>query len=517
MTAEHRDEFFEALTAIAAATPHAEAIVEGEASSSYADVVAEIAALAAALVDGGLRIGDRVAIVAENSAAFLTSAFAVWAAGGVLVTIYPSSSIEDMAYCLTQSDPALVLTDRATADTVAEAIRGAVPTVRIDAAFVVDSVRRGTAANPPDLRAPLHLICYTSGTTSRPKAIMISADGLIGGIRAYSGMWRLGPADRTIVCLPMAWLFGLATTSMATLLAGGTVLVLRRSHPELIVDVIERQRATFFCGVTTMYAKLVDHLDSLVQPPDLSSLRFCISGGEPRNEAAFDRWTRHGGRPVLDTFCASECFPLITYDPVADPVPVRGSAGKLVPECRLRVVDEQGRDVAPGEVGEAIATGPGLFLGYWGDPEQTDAAFTPEGWYRQRDLVRVDPDGYVYVVGRLSDMIIRGGANVSPAEVERVLREQPGVKDVCVVGMPDAVFGQQVVAAVVADPVIDLDALDAATRARLAAYKVPSAYHLLDRLPLNSTTGKVDRKAVAAAIAPPHVTAATAPNPRNEP
>lgn len=507
MTAPHRDEFFEALTANAGVNPRAVAIVDGDVRLTRAELIEDVATRASALVEGGLRRGDRVAIVAENSASFLASAFAVWAAGGVLVTIYPSSSTEDMAYCLTRSEPALVLTDRRTDAAVRRALPDGTPCTPIDGAFQVDRVRAGTMANPSGLRAPLHLICYTSGTTSRPKAIMMSSDGVLGGIRAYSRVWRLGPSDRTIVCLPMAWLFGLATTSMATLLSGGTVLVLRRAHPELIVEAIERERATFFCGVTTMYAKLVDHLDvldrALDRSPDLSSLRFCISGGEPRNETAFDRWTRHGGRPVLDTFCASECFPLITYDPVVDPVPVRGSAGRLVPECRLRVVDELGDDVAPGEIGEAIVTGPGLFLGYWGDPEQTAAAFTAGGWYRQRDLVRVDPDGYVYVVGRLSDMIIRGGANVAPAEIERVLREQPGTKDVCVFGLPDATFGQQVVAAIVPDPTADIDlaAIDAAARARLAAYKVPTAYHVVDHLPVNATTGKIDRTAVAANLA----------------
>jgi long-chain acyl-CoA synthetase len=503
MTTPHRDAFVEALALVATADPQAVAIVDGDDALTYAELLEEVASRASELVDGGLRIGDRVAIVAENSASFLTSAFAVWAAGGVLVTIYPSSSNEDMAYCLTQSEPALVLTDRSTDAIVRQALPALTPCARIDGPFHVAEVRADTMPNPLGLRAPLHLICYTSGTTSRPKAIMMSSDGLLGGIRAYSRVWRLGPTDRTVVCLPMAWLFGLATTSMATLLSGGTVLVLRRAHPELIVDAIERRRATFFCGVTTMYAKLVDHLDGLDRSPDLSSLRFCISGGEPRNEVAFDRWTRHGGSPVLDTFCASECFPLITYDPVVDPVPRRGAAGKVVPGCRLRVVDETGHDVPLGEVGEAIATGPGLFLGYWRDAQQTEAAFTSDGWYRQQDAVRVDPDGYVYVVGRLSDMIIRGGANVSPAEIERVLRDQPGVKDVCVIGLPDDTFGQQVVAAIVPDPSIDVDvdAIDAAARSRLAAYKAPTVYHILDHLPVSATTGKVDRKTLTATIA----------------
>ncbi|WP_299561251.1 class I adenylate-forming enzyme family protein [uncultured Mycolicibacterium sp.] len=490
--------FLAELRDVAAVRADCTAISDEQASFTYAELVTEIDRRAQRLVDAGVRPGDRIALVAENSGYFLVSAFAVWRAGAVLVTIYPSAPVADLGFCLADADPVLALADTRTEAAVRAAVCDELPVAVIDGAFEATEVRSGRRPNPDGLREPLHLICYSSGTTSRPKAIMISESAVCNAAEVFGRTWRMTAEDRTIVALPMAWLFGLASTSMTTLLRGGTVITLRRSRPELIIDAITRHRATMLPGVTTMFTKLVAHLESLADKLDLSSLRFCVSGGEPRNEVAFGRWQALTGCPVYDNFCASECFPFVTYDPVLDPQPVHGSAGKVVPGSSVRVVDADGNDVPPGEVGEAWTSGPGLMLGYWNDEEQTRKALTADGWYRTKDLIRIDADGYVYVVGRVSDMIIRGGSNVSPAEVERVLREHSSVHDVCVVGLPDEIYGQQVAAAVVpADTDIDTDAVRAFAAERLAAFKVPTVYRVIDALPLNPRTDKVDRRAVA--------------------
>jgi long-chain acyl-CoA synthetase len=496
-------EFFDAMTRTADHHADRAALIDDNGTLTYREMLAAVDARADALAAVGIGSGDRVALIAENSSAFLLTAFAVWKADAVLVTIYPSSAVDDLTYSIDSADPALVLVDQHTEAAVAGSITDARPMARIDAdAFEPPPARRGTIANPDGLRAPLRLICYTSGTTSRPKAIMLSGLALLNGASTYAAVWHLGDSDRTVVALPMAWLFGLASTSMVTLFSGGTVIVLRRAHPDAICEAIATHRATFLAGVTTMFAKLVGHLHAATERPDLTSLRLCISGGEPRNETVFDEWTSLTSCAVLDTFCSSECFPLVTYDPTTDPVPVQGSAGKLVPGAHMRILDADGHDVAAGEVGEALVGGPGLMLGYWGDEQGTAAALTADGYYRQRDLVRVDSSGYVYVMGRLSDMIIRGGSNVSPAEVERVLRLHPGVADAAVVGLPDDVYGQRVVAALVTatDATVDTELLTRFAREHLAVYKVPTAYVVVEALPQNTTTGKVDRRQVAAAL-----------------
>ncbi|MBT2554173.1 class I adenylate-forming enzyme family protein [Arthrobacter sp. ISL-5] len=497
---EKTKEFVDELAKVATVSPKALAIIDGPLRVTYEELMNQVNELAVALQQAGLRSGDRVALVAENSAEYLVTAFAVWRAHAVLVTIYPSSTVSTLGHCLNSSDPVLVFVNESSFDSVRQAVPDWPVALISDPS--VPPVRKAAKETPADVRDSLALICYTSGTTSYPKAVMVSTKTLYHGASAYSESWHLGPSDRTVVSLPMAWLYGLNTTSMATLLRGGTVIPLRRSRPSMLIDAIVEHKATFLPGVTTMFAKLVQHLDGLDSRPDLSSLRFCLSAGEPRNEHAFDRWTAYTGVPVFDNYSASECYPLVTYDPQADPAPVPGSAGKVVPGSELRVVDRNGNDVEPGEVGEGLSRSPGLMLGYWEDAEQTRAAMTNDGWYRTKDLVRVDESGFVYVVGRLSDMIIRGGSNVSPAEVERVVREHPGVRDVSVVGLPDDTYGQRVVAAVVPDSSVTFDSTSIAEfcSKHLPSYMVPNDYIPVQELPQSKTTGKVDRRQVTAIL-----------------
>jgi long-chain acyl-CoA synthetase len=503
MTSEtERREYLSQLMDIAVRQPGSFAVIDENEAITYSELVATVQERAQDLSEAGVQPGDRIALVAENSAQYLISAFAVWSSGGILATIYPSTATVDLAYTLENADPVLVLTDIHKARVVREAAHKDLPVVEIDGpAFDVPALRPGRIANP-DLREPLHLICYSSGTTSRPKAIMVSESALANGARTYADVWHLTADDRTIACLPMAWLYGLNTTSMATLIHGGTVIVLRRARPELLIDAIETHHATVLTGVTTMFAKLVSLLEHSEDHHNFPSLRLVVSGGEPRNESVFERFAALTGHPVHDTFCASECFPLITYDPIMDPVPIPGSAGKIVPRSEIRILDSLGNEVRAGEVGEALSRSPGLMLGYWRDTMQSSAAITEDGWYRTKDLVRIDENGYVYVVGRASEMIIRGGSNVSPAEVERVLREHPSVSDVAVIGLPDDTYGQEVVAAIVlgAGAILNPSELRTHSAQHLASFKVPSRYVAFTELPQNATTGKLDRRQVAAKI-----------------
>ncbi|MBT2550242.1 class I adenylate-forming enzyme family protein [Arthrobacter sp. ISL-65] len=488
-----------ALEYIAGQYPEKTAIVDGDTFTSYKDLQASIERRSAVLLAAGLKPGYRVALVAESSADYLSTALAVWRSGGVLVTVYPSSGPEDLEYSIATSDPALIVisesVDRAH---IAPAARNA-PIVDI-VGFQVTEVRHDALPNPEGLREPLSMICFSSGTTSRPKAIMLSAAAVYNCAKTYGEVWHLSPDDKAIICLPMAWLYGLASTSLAVLVSGGTVVIVRRARPDMIAPAIEEHSATFLAGVTATFGKLAQYAELRAgDKPAFPSLRLCISGGEPRNEAAFSRWQAQTGLPVLDAYCASECLPLVTYDPVANPTPQPGSAGKLVPRSKLKVLDADGAEVPTGQVGEAYSTGPGLMLGYWRDEEQTRTVITEDGWYRTKDLVRVDEDGFVYVVGRLSDVIIRGGTNISPAEVERVLQQHASVGEVAVVGLPDDVYGQRVVAAVVPRGLAPLDEaeLKEFAAARLSSYKVPSEFIAVDSLPVNSTTGKVNRRDVA--------------------
>jgi long-chain acyl-CoA synthetase len=497
-----RGDCVSAFERVAREQPDRTAVIDNDATITYRDLQAAVELRTTALREAGLGPGYRVALVAESSAEYLMTALAVWRAGGVLVTVYPSSGPGDMRYAIETSDPSLIVVSEGVDREAVEAGAPGTPVVEI-VSFDVGVVRHDRSPNPENLREPLALICFSSGTTSRPKAIMVSATAIFNCADTYGEVWHLSPDDRAIICLPMAWLYGLASTSLAVLLRGGTVIVVRRARPEFIAPVIENHRATFVAGVTATFAKLVQHVGEPAPGTRVfESLRLCISGGEPRNEAVFDRWTALTGVSVLDAYCASECLPLVTYDPFTDPAPRPGSAGKLVPRAALRVLGPEGVEVAPGEVGEAYSSGPGLMLGYWRDEKLTREALTEDGWYRTKDLVRIDHDGYVYVVGRLSDLIIRGGTNISPSEIERVLNEHESVGEAAVVGLPDEIYGQRVVAAVVPGTASGVDEaeLRAYCKARLSSYKVPSAFVVVDALPVNATTGKLNRKDVAALL-----------------
>ena len=494
--------------------PDALAVVFDGESCSYAELDRRVERMAGQLAGAGVARGDRVVLVADNSADHLAAAFAVWRAGGVLVTIYPSSTEAELAFAIERAEPVAVVAGTRVRGTVAAAA-GERTVAELDGTGGLAGLAAGRAVRPdwaagvgrglvdPDALA---LICFTSGSTARPKAVMHRHAGLLGAAAAYARVWHLGPDDATLVCLPMAWAFGLVTTSMAALLTGGRVVVLARAEPAAMLEAMAEQGVTFFAGVTTMFGKLVQLLDSRDEPPpDLSRLRLCVSGGEPRNEVAFSRWQELSGCPVHDVYAASECFPVVTYDPIADPLPRPGRAGRVVAEAALRLIDPEGREVPPGATGEAWTRGPALLLGYWRDPDLTDQVLTPDGWYRTGDLARVDDEGYVHVVGRVSTMIIRGGSNVSPAEVEAVLRDHPDVREAAVVGLPDAQYGEEVAAAVVLAPtaVLDPAALRAHCAGALAGYKVPSRVVEVDQLPRNPHTGKVQRADVVALLLAP--------------
>ncbi len=484
------------------------AVFDTTVGLTYGELDAKVEALAHRLAAHDVAIGERVALIADNCAHHLVVAFAVWRSGGTLVTIYPSSTKSELRYAIAAAQPSLVIAGTRIFGSVA----AAVDELGVTTCELTDDGDVLGLTSFPDHRdiAPveadaLALICYTSGSTANPKAVMHTHAGLLAAAVAYADVWHLGPHDTTLVALPLAWAFGLVTTSMSTLTAGGSVLLLARSNPADMLRNFTAHKVTFFAGVTTMFVKMLQTLEADADGPIPTTLRLCISGGEPRNENGFGRWYELTGCPVHDVYAASECFPVVTYDPVADPMPRPGCAGRVVPGAHLRLVDVDGRDVESGTPGEAWTRGPATTVGYWGNPELTAATLTADGWYRTGDLVDLDRDGYVRVLGRLTDLIIRGGANVSPAEVEAVLTRHPDVREATVVGLPDPEYGECVVAAIVLERgvVFDLTSLRAHCTESLAGYKVPTRFVTLPELPRNSNTGKVHRREVAKVLSVP--------------
>ena len=333
---------------------------------------------------------------------------------------------------------------------------------------------------------------HTSGTTSRPKQVPLLQRNLVASARSMIAHYRLGPDDVSCVAMPLFHVHGLVASTVAALLAGGTVVVprrLNRRFHELLAD----EQVTWFSAGPTIHHMLLERGSPGRERLRLRFVRACSSALAPelmeRAEAAY-------GVPVLEAYGMTEA----SHEMAANPLPPAerraGSVG--VPTgCRIRTVGPDWRDVPVGAEGEVVVSGPGVTPGYLANPEANAASFR-DGWFRTGDL-GVFSNGYLSLVGRIKELIIRGGENISPGEVEHVLRAHPAVADAAVFGIPDAKYGEVVAAAVaVREPVSERDLADHC-RIHLTAVKIPHVIHLLDEIP-RTATGKLQRRRVAASI-----------------
>nr|WP_087574604.1 class I adenylate-forming enzyme family protein [Sphingomonas sp. CDS-1] len=467
---------------------------------SWSEFDEAVERLARRLVAAGLAPGQSVMILSENSPEFLISCFAVWRAAGTMAVVHASFAPEQLDYAVRNAEPHFLFAEveyRAAAQAALE--RTGTPARIIDLEMGVEPMGDMAAFDgelPKADPAAAGVIGYTSGTTGMPKPVALSHGTIGHGTQTCAKIWRIDSADTILVSMPLSWLAGLIILSTTATSCGAKIHLLRRLTAEDALDALTGHGVTFFFGPTSSYVKMLNAWHQRGATGEFR-LRCCISGGEARNEAIFGEWRDLTGIPVLDSYGASECWPFVTHDPGIATLPPPGSAGKLVEGARLRLVGPEGQEVAPGEVGEAQGLAPCMLMEYWKEPELTAQAMTSDGWYRIGDCARVDRDGYVYILGRASDAIVRNGTQVFPAEVEQVLSELDAVAQVAVVGLPDPDHGQSVAAAVVlrGGATADEAAMRAHCAARLAEAKIPGIIRIVKELPHNPS-GKVLRREV---------------------
>jgi long-chain acyl-CoA synthetase len=293
-------------------------------------------------------------------------------------------------------------------------------------------------------------------------------------------------------CLPLFHVFGLTCGLNATIASGSTLTLLPRFDPGKALEIIQRDRVTIFEGVPTMYAAMLHHTG---ERPDVSSLRLCVSGGAAMPVEVLRGFEEAFGCIILEGYGLSETSPVASFNH-PDKVRKPGSIGTPIAGVEMRLIDVDGADVPPGEVGEIAIRGHNVMKGYWGRPDATAEAIQ-DGWFQTGDLARVDEDGYYYIVDRKKDLIIRGGYNVYPREIEEVLYEHPDVAEAAVIGIPHAELGEDVGAAVKLKPGGTATPADlrAFARERVAAYKYPRHIWIVDDLP-KGPTGKILRREV---------------------
>ncbi len=458
---------------------------------SYGSLRAATGRMANALVAAGVRPGDRVAVQVEKSVEALVLYLACLRAGMVYLPLNTAYTPAELSYFVGDAEPALVVCDPARLDATV-ALAGTIPVRTLDARGH-GSLTEAAAGQPEEFatvaRGPddLAAILYTSGTTGRSKGAMLTQENLLSNARVLQAEWRFGPDDVLLHALPIFHTHGLFVACNLVLLSGASMVLLPRFDP---ADVLARlPAATVMMGVPTFYTRLLGQEG--LTPAACRSIRLFVSGSAPLLAETHRAWEERTGHRILERYGMTETG-MLTTNPY-DGDRVAGTVGFPLPGVGLRIADPATGAPLPGDaIGAIEVRGPNVFKGYWRMPEKTASEFRPDGFFITGDLGRVDGRGYVHIVGRGKDLIISGGFNVYPKEVEGEIDELPGVLESAVIGIPHPDFGEAVVAIVVADgtaPVTEA-AVAAALKDRLARYKQPKRVVVVNELPRNSM-GKV--------------------------
>ncbi len=486
------------LSQTAAARPHATALRRSDAPGeavSYGRLDEQVAGFAGALRERGIAAGDRVALMAPNVPGFVIAYWAILRIGAVVVPMNPLLKSREIAYYLEDSGArAFLHLDAFAAEAEAGAAAAGVATViGFDgSSSPLPEGARPVASWTPRGADDAAVLLYTSGTTGSPKGAVLTHSNMtwnahIGAI----DLLEATPEDVVIGTLPLFHSFGQSVAMNATLATGGTLVLVPRFEPEEVARAIVGRRATVFLGVPTMYGALLQVLGDR----DVSSLRRCLAGGAALPVELLNAARERLGCPVLEGYGLSETSPVASFNRADDWR--AGSIGKPIRGVELRVVDGDARPVAVGEVGEIQIRGHCVMAEYLGRPEATAAVLDADGWLSTGDLARTDEDGFLYVVDRSKDLILRGGMNVYPREIEEVLYEHPAVAEAAVLGVPHEQLGEEVAAVVAlrAGAAAGEDELRAFVRERIAAYKYPRVVRIVEALP-KGPTGKILKREI---------------------
>jgi long-chain acyl-CoA synthetase len=464
---------------------------------TYAQLREAAGRMSTLLASAGVEPGDRVGIMLPNVPAFPIAFYGALAAGAVVVPMNPLLKSREISYYLTDSGAGVLLAWHTAAGEAAEGAADAgAQVINVETPDLAGMLEEHAPATGPSGRADEDdaVILYTSGTTGRPKGAQLTHAGLTRNAELTARtLLQNHPDDVTMGCLPLFHVFGLTCGLNATVAAAATLTLLPRFDPAKALDIIARDAVTIFEGVPTMYAAMLHHPGA--DPAKAATLRVCVCGGASLPVEILRGFEEKFGCVILEGYGLSETSPVASFN-LPDRVRKPGSIGVPVEGVQMRLVDDQGQTAPDGEIGEIAIRGHNVMKGYWGKPEATAEAMT-DGWFRTGDMARVDEDGYYYIVDRKKDLIIRGGYNVYPREIEEVLHEHPAVAEVAVIGIPHAGLGEEVGAAVALKPGASAtpEELRAFARDKVAAYKYPRHVWLVDALP-KGPTGKILRREV---------------------
>ena len=445
-----------------------------------------------------LPAGSRIAVQTDKSVEALMLYLAVLRAGFVYLPLNNAYQAGEIEYFVGNAEPAVVVCTPKNFPWISQiAFKAGTRNV-----FTLGDDRSGSllqrAAHHGDehtvaVRGPddLAAILYTSGTTGRSKGAMLSHGNLLSNAQTLKAYWDWQPGDVLLHALPIFHVHGLFVASHGALLNGSKMIWFSKFDPK--ATIARLREATVFMGVPTLYVRML--AEAALDAAACAHMRLFISGSAPLLKETFDEWTQRTGHVILERYGMSETV-MLTSNPcrAADGVRVGGTVGYALPGVGVRVHDDQGQPLPAGEIGGIEVRGPNVFQGYWRMPEKTAEEFTADGWFKTGDVGHMQADGRVTIVGRSKDLIISGGYNVYPAEIEGLINEMPGVAESAVVGLPHPDFGEGVIAVVVPKAGATLDGAQMVTalKARIANFKVPKQVFIVADLPRNAM-GKVQK------------------------
>ncbi|MCH6265255.1 fatty acid--CoA ligase family protein [Neobacillus citreus] len=490
-------------------------------SSTYAELDGAITKFASGLEKLGVKQGDHIALLLGNSPHFVIGLYGALRLGATVIPVNPIYTADEIGYILKNGDVKVVV-GLDLMIPLAEKVHTMLP--KVSHYIICETEQKGlaqpgvegftvypkmksftdvVASGELSFQGPeLHdddtaIILYTSGTTGKPKGAMLTHKNLYSNASDVGTYLKMNDADRVITTLPMFHVFCLTVALNAPLLKGATLLIAPKFSPKDIFQLAKEYQATVFAGVPTMYNFLFQYPEG--SPEDLSSLRLCISGGAAMPVALLENFEKKFDVLISEGYGLSEASPVTCFNPLDRPRKA-GSIGPSIVNVENKVVNELGEEVPVGEVGELIVRGPNVMKGYYKMPEET-AASIKDGWLHTGDMARMDEEGYFYIVDRKKDMIIVGGYNVYPREVEEVIYNHSDVVEVAVLGVPDLNQGEAVQAYVVSKRAdLTEEEMISYCKEHLAKYKVPSSVVFLEELPKN-TTGKILRRALKTQVA----------------
>jgi long-chain acyl-CoA synthetase len=482
-------------------------LISRNRETSYGELRDQVARLRGGLAGRGVGDGDRVVMICANNRYFVIAYLAIVGLGAVAVPLNPESPAAELEREIDEVTPAAVIigpsATNAWAD-IGSATRDAIATVVFaegdtpdGAVPLAELLESGPLAAVDVDRDHTAVMMFTSGTAGPPRAAMLSHGNLLANIeQTLSVRDETRPDDVVYGVLPLFHIFGLTVVLGVSFTVGATVLLVQRFDPATAVESIVQRRVTIVPGAPAMWVAFAFFDD--IPDDAFTTVRLALSGASRLPVTAAEHFERRFGVTIREGYGLTEAAPVVTS---STGMPVRlGSVGRVLAGEEVRLVGDDGEDVAEGDAGEIWVRGPNVFQGYWHDAEAT-ARVLQDGWLRTGDIATTDDDGYLYLVDRAKDLIIVSGFNVYPAEVEEVLADHPGVADVAVIGVPHPHHGEAVKAYVVraAGVDVDEDALIAHCQDFLARYKCPSKVIFLDRLPRNAS-GKVVRRELEGTI-----------------